>query len=756
MRLTLARHARIRSCRRQRSTRAPGRGLLLLLAALSLPPSVPRAAQSQASPAKRVANIVSVAVEEYSKGVDSLGHLTSKAEYDEALSFLTSAREAAARLSGTQGDRAQAGLDSLVAAVERRVPPRSLAPVVKEIMEALGAEAALDMPTQPVDLAAGRRLYASSCASCHGARGMGDGPLAAKMSPPPPPLGSADAMRDRSPAIMYRIVSVGVAGTQMQSWSATLTSNDRWNIIAYLNTLRAGESEVEGQGLYVQRCADCHGATGGSNGALSGALSRLPAELSSFAWQAERSDAEIARVIRAGIEGTAMPPARDLTDGDVGKIVSFVRALSLHDVPMHRAGPAVASDPTATGVSVVSLLDEALAAARAGRRAEAGDRAFDAYIAFEPLETPARARDPGLVGSLERQFADFKGAINANDLRSAERSRNAIEEGIPEILALTRQSLAGMGAFFQSLLIIVREGFEAILVIGAIVAFLLKTGHHERLRSIWLGVIVALGASGLTAVLLRTILRAIPASREIIEGVTMLVAVAVLFSVSYWLISKVEAAKWQQFIREKVNAALEHGGGMALAFVAFLAVYREGAETALFYQALFQESRGAGLPIALGLLAGAGLLVVIFTLFYRYGLRIPLRPFFGVTSALLYYLAFVFMGKGMRELQEGNVVPLTVLPGWPHVEAMGIFPSVETLLAQCVLVLLFMFALLKTFWPRRALALPTISGEGGRPAEERLASLAERLEQLERRLDAIEQTIDVTDGDGTIAPRRGA
>src|SRR5205814_6508527 len=139
-------------------------------------------------------------------------------------------------------------------------------------------------------------------------------------------------------------------------------------------------------------------------------------------------------------------------------------------------------------------------------------------------------------------------------------------------------------------------GVEAILVMGAVVAFLLKTGHRERLRSIWMGIGLALLASAVTAIALKTALGAIPASREIIEGLTLLVAVAVLFSVSYWLISRVEAAKWQQFIREKVNTALQRGGGKALAFVAFLAVYREGAETALFYQALFDEGPGVALP----------------------------------------------------------------------------------------------------------------------------------------------------------------
>jgi high-affinity iron transporter len=176
----------------------------------------------------------------------------------------------------------------------------------------------------------------------------------------------------------------------------------------------------------------------------------------------------------------------------------------------------------------------------------------------------------------------------------------------------------------------------------------------------------------------------------------------VLFSVSYWLISRVEAVKWQQFIKMKVTNALDHGGGKALALVAFLAVYREGAETALFYQALFREGPHVALPLSLGIVAGFALLAVIFTLFYRYGIRIPMRPFFTVTSVLLYYMAFVFMGKGVRELQEGNFVHITVVRWAPHVEALGIYPSVETLLGQIVLLVLFVFMIVKTFLPRKA------------------------------------------------------
>jgi hypothetical protein len=129
---------------------------------------------------------------------------------------------------------------------------------------------------------------------------------------------------------------------------------------------------------------------------------------------------------------------------------------------------------------------------------------------------------------------------------------------------------------------------------------------------------------------------------------------------------------------------------------------------------------------------GGMVLAVIFTLFYRYGVRIPLRPFFAVTSVLLYYMAFVFMGKGIRELQEGGVVGITVLPGWPHVDAMGIFPSVETLLAQALLLVLFAFALLKTFWPSRSVSLPTVPANGA--SVDAMQSVVERLEAIENRI----------------------
>ena len=569
------------------------------------------AGTAQENSAKRLSSIVSVAVEEYGKAIDTNGKLVSKDEYNETTGFLDDARIVAQRLKGYNAPQTQAILDTMIVAVRKKVPPQDIRLLHARFKGALGSEGALDLPTAPLDTARGHVVYTQNCASCHGDRALGDGP-GAKGSPiPVPAIGSAAMTPDLSPTLAYNVVSVGIRGTPMPAFGASLSSQDRWNVINYIYGLRGTEMV-------------------------------LPA---------------------APADATATP------------------------------GVAAAH-------SVLALLDSALDFAKAGRTADAGDRAVDAYIAFEPLETPARARQPGLVASMERHFADFKGAVRGSDLSIAQRARDAIALDLPRVVALTRPTGSGWSAFFQSLLIILREGFEAILVIGAVVAFLIKTGNRERLKSVWTGIALGLLASAVMVVILKTVFANLPTSREVVEGITMLAAVAVLFSVSYWLISKVEAAKWQKFIQEKVSSALDHGGGRALALVAFLAVFREGAETAMFYQALFSEGGNVALPLTLGMVVGFGLLAVIFTLFYRFGVKIPMRPFFTVTSILLYYMAFVFAGKGIRELQEGNVVPITVLSGMPSVPSMGIFPSMETLAAQGILIALFVFMIVKTFMPR--------------------------------------------------------
>ena len=223
-------------------------------------------------------------------------------------------------------------------------------------------------------------------------------------------------------------------------------------------------------------------------------------------------------------------------------------------------------------------------------------------------------------------------------------------------------------------------------------AFLAKAGAAERRREVARGAWLAVAASLLTWALIELLFQTTPGQREAIEGGTMLVAAAVLFYVSYWLLSKIEAAKWTAFVKGKMQSALSSGSGVALTAVAFLAVYREGFETILFYKALFTSAGAMGVSVLGGIAAGAVGLVIIYLAINQLGLRVAMKPFFAITGAMLYYMAFVFAGKGIAELQEARIVPLTIIEGAPRLPVFGIYPTVESLVMQGALLALAIVA----------------------------------------------------------------
>lgn len=294
---------------------------------------------------------------------------------------------------------------------------------------------------------------------------------------------------------------------------------------------------------------------------------------------------------------------------------------------------------------------------------------------------------------LEGMFNDLRGAIaKKRPLSEIGKKKELLVSALKYDAA--RLSTGGAGKdsnpywlFFNSLIIILREGFEAILVISALSAYLLKTGRGDRIKTIYGGAGLALVASLLTAVILNTFLTTSMAAREAMEGVTMLLATVVLFYVSYWLISKVEIKRWHHYIQSKVDHSLGKGSIFALGFAAFLAVYREGAETVLFYQALYSTSEGNPHALLAGFISGSLLLFGLFFIIKFASIRIPLGVFFAATSALLYYLALSFAGKGIRELQEAEWIPSSPIEGVPSIDLLGFYPTWEGLLTQSILIL---------------------------------------------------------------------
>ena len=251
--------------------------------------------------------------------------------------------------------------------------------------------------------------------------------------------------------------------------------------------------------------------------------------------------------------------------------------------------------------------------------------------------------------------------------------------------------------FFNSFIIILREGFEAILVISAISAYLAKTGQKGKVKTVYKGAGLAVIASIFTAMLLQTVIRISGAGKEAIEGITMLIATAVLFYVSYWLITKIEVARWQHYIKSKVESSLTKGNILALGFAAFIAVYREGAETILFYQALYSGADAHGSAVIAGFAVGSLLLIGLFILIKYGSVMIPIGPFFAITSTLLYYLAFTFAGKGVRELQEVTWISSTPVEWLPTISFLGIYPTWEGMLLQAILILALLVAIVYSF-----------------------------------------------------------
>lgn len=449
---------------------------------------------------------------------------------------------------------------------------------------------------------------------------------------------------------------------------------------------RPARSPSAGAGarLYGQQCAQCHGARGYGDGPASVGLTPPPARLADPAVLAQATPLDVYRRISLGVPGTAMPAFGDALSAEQ-RWDLVLHVVALADSLAARSGDGERALALAT---VRADLRTALGRAAAGDRAGAGAKAFDAYMAFEGLEPALRAVRPSLVPEAEEAFAAFREAAAGGADSASLGTRHArVDVLLAQAAAALGEHPSASGLFAESFLLLLREGLEAILILGAIVAVVMKSGAEERKREVRWGAGLAVVASLATAALIRWLLRIAPAQQEALEGAVMLLAAAVLFYVSYWMVSKLDQEAWQRFVRGRIEGALAQGGALALAAAAFLAVYREGFETVLFYQALYGTGGAAGAaPITAGLVLAGAALVGLFVGIERFGVRVPLRPFFAVTGSLLYFMAFVFAGRGIAELQEGAWIGATPVPGVPANDFLGIHQTLESLMAQGLLV----------------------------------------------------------------------
>ena len=330
---------------------------------------------------------------------------------------------------------------------------------------------------------------------------------------------------------------------------------------------------------------------------------------------------------------------------------------------------------------------------------DTADKFSDLYFdVFEGsgMEVAVGMQNAALKTTLESKFSIIIGLSTRNKPKIEINSAWQVLRN--ELLKVALQQQKSAQGFvpivIQSFIILLREGFEAILVITALLTYLHRQNADEKKKVIYYGVGIALVLSLVTAWLLHSIFQVSNSNQEALEGIVMLVASAVLFYVSYWLISKVEAARWQKYIEEKMSTAITTGSLFTLGFAAFLAVYREGAETVLFYQALISQVDGQILAIFIGMAIAAIVLVGVYWVMHVASIKLPLGIFFGATSILLYYLAISFAGGGILELQEANWVGITPISWMPTITWLGLYPTLEGFGLQLFLLLLIPVAFL--------------------------------------------------------------
>lgn len=542
--------------------------------------------------------------------------------------------EAAAALDSL-GERAapyRGAVDALKARIDRGEDPRGVTQDCQSLALKILDEQKLQRgPRATPDLKQAAQAWSASCAACHGANGDAQTPIAAALTPKPVNFHDAERMQTLTPYRAFNTATFGVKGTAMVAFSA-VPEADRWGLAFLAFTFRQPPCDHAPPAAALQELA-------------------------------QSTDEALAAKFGAA------------------EVACLRRHLPEQQVAGGMFGPAKAGLVNARALYAAGDHDAARAAV------------VDAYLqGIEPVEPALRARDPQAVKLIENGFTVTRIAADKGE---------RFEEESAALVALldnlesggTKQS-GFWSVFFAALLILLREGFEALVVVGALLAVLKKLNAQAQVRIVYAAVAAAL-ALGLLALAFAQ--RALAgANREWMETIVSFFAVAMLLYAALWLNARSTMSSFMIELRGQVKTAIGAGSTLGLFTVAFTAVGRESFETALFIQGLAGDSADGALWGA-----GAGLiaLCVMVAVIHKVGFVLPMKTLFSASTVLLLATSVMVLGKGLHGLQEVGVLGLTPIPFF-ELPVLGIFADAVSLVPQVVL------ALLAGWWWRRSTAIP--------------------------------------------------
>jgi len=563
----------------------------------------------------------------------------SETELAEHRALIAEALAAASQLGGG-AQRFQGRLEAISARIQRAEDPDGVSRDCAELIEDLVATAGLSRsPRRPPQMQQGEQLFAAGCAACHGADGSGNVEIADQLQPKPASFLEPEPLDSSTPYKVFNVLAFGIDGTSMPAF-AVLTDEERWALAFYVFTLR-----------------------------------RPPCDH---------------KPPRASLEKLATSTDAQLASSFGAKEVACLR----------RFPPAV--DEEQSLLVARSGIENALRLSAEGKTREARQSIVDAYLrGIEPIEPILKARDPQLVQALERTFIRARLATEKNKPELASEARTLLS-----LIDRARRGPAGANDFWSvfwlALLVLVREGFEATVVIAALLAVLKKTQQVQQERIVHAGWMSAIAIGALAFFFGHKLLAG--ADRELLEAIVALVAVAMLVYAALWLNARATMRRFMGGLRARMQGALGSGSGVGLFTVAFTAMLRESFETAVFLQGLSIDSPAGA---AWGAAGGAAVLVALVIFVNRVGYRLPMKALFNSSTVLLLVTAVVLLGKGLHAFQTLNILPFKPIPLF-ELEPLGIYPDLYSFGPQLILAAA---PLLWFFWRRRGTAVPQSSVE---------------------------------------------
>ena len=480
---------------------------------------------------------------------------------------------------------------------------------------------------------------------CHGPSGQGDGPLAKNLSPEPTNFTDEERATNRSLMGLFDAVSNGIDDTPMVAFTQ-FNEQQRWSLAFYVGSLAFKD---------VQKPQNVE-----QNITASQIVNLNPAQLS-----AGQSEAQA------------------------------------HYVKWLRGNPEQLFSANKNPITVTrTQLLAAQAAHAKGNYSQASDLAISAYLdGFELVENNLNAYDETLRKNIEVQLMNLRQTFkNEKDtVVVAEKVSAALTQLAKADSMLNETKLTDGALLSASLIILLREGLEALLVIIALMTVLIKTKRQDALKYVHIGWVTALIAGGLTWAAAQTLIEISGASREVMEGAGALFAAVILLYVGVWMHSKTSAQQWQKYIKDNIDKRLESGTLWGLAGLSFIAVYREVFETVLFYQSLLTQSSPAQYSsIASGFAIAIAILAIITWVLIKYSIKLPVAKFFAITTYLLFALSFVLMGKAVIALQEADIIGIAPLPMSFDIAWLGIKSTWQGIVAQVCVFAIFSFYILKS------------------------------------------------------------